>query len=102
LIDGDGCFLLSTKGYGSLEITMDLRDSYCLSRIKNKYGGSLKLRSGSHSIRYRLHSRDSLINLLNNVNGLIRKSSKLLQYSRLCIKYNIIILPTKDLFFESG
>ena len=26
LIDGDGCFLLSKKGYGSLEITMDIRD----------------------------------------------------------------------------
>src|SRR5690606_7969814 len=25
LIDGDGCFLLSKKGYASLEITMDIR-----------------------------------------------------------------------------
>jgi len=26
LIDGDGCFLLSKKGYASLEIVMETRD----------------------------------------------------------------------------
>ena len=26
LIDADGCFLLSKKGYAALEITMDIRD----------------------------------------------------------------------------
>lgn len=28
LIDGDGSFNLSKKGYASLEITMDIRDSH--------------------------------------------------------------------------
>jgi hypothetical protein len=42
LIDGDGCFLLSKKGYASLEITMDLRDKKALFIIKQKYGGSIK------------------------------------------------------------
>jgi hypothetical protein len=42
LIDGDGCFLLSKKGYASLEITMDLRDEHALAIIKQKYGGSVK------------------------------------------------------------
>jgi hypothetical protein len=30
LIDGDGCFQLSKKGYASLEIVMELRDKHCL------------------------------------------------------------------------
>ena len=30
LIDGDGCFLLSKKGYASLEVTMDIRDEHAL------------------------------------------------------------------------
>jgi hypothetical protein len=34
LIDGDGCFLLSKKGYASLEIIMDIRDQHCLYQIK--------------------------------------------------------------------
>jgi ubiquinol-cytochrome c reductase cytochrome b subunit len=53
LIDGDGCFQLSKKGFSSLEITKDIRDEHCLNIIKQKYGGSIKLRSGTKSIRYR-------------------------------------------------
>lgn len=34
LIDGDGCFHLSKKGYANLEITMDIRDERALSQIK--------------------------------------------------------------------
>jgi hypothetical protein len=39
LIDGDGCFLLSKKGYASLEIVMEIRDKHCLYLIKQKFGG---------------------------------------------------------------
>jgi len=46
LIDGDGCFQLSKKGYASLEIVMETRDKHCLYLIKQKFGGSVKLRSG--------------------------------------------------------
>ena len=38
LIDGDGSFLLSKKGYASLEITMDIRDERALQSVKNIYG----------------------------------------------------------------
>jgi len=34
VIDGDGCFLLSKKGYASLEITTQLRDKKMLYLIK--------------------------------------------------------------------
>lgn len=50
LIDGDGCFILSKQGYGSLEITMGIRDERALNYIKNIYGGSLKLRSNANAI----------------------------------------------------
>jgi len=46
LIDGDGCFQLSKKGYASLEITVETRDKHCLYQIKHKFGGSIKLRPG--------------------------------------------------------
>lgn len=101
LIDGDGCFLLSQKGYGSLEITMSINDSYCLHQVKKKYGGSIKLRSGSRSLRYRLHHKKGLLLLLNDVNGLIRHSIRLMQYNRLCHHYNVIFLPTNPLLFDS-
>lgn len=52
LIDGDGYFLLSKKGYASLEITMDARDLYALDLIQSEYGGSIHYRSGLNSYRY--------------------------------------------------
>lgn len=102
LIDGDGCFLLSQKGYCSLEITMDIRDERCLSIVKKRYGGSLKLRSGSKSIRYRLHHKSGLILLLKDVNGLIRHSTRLIQYNKLITKYQILSLDMVALSFNSN
>jgi hypothetical protein len=40
LIDGDGSFLLSKKGYASLEIVMEVRDKHALYQIKERFGGS--------------------------------------------------------------
>ena len=89
LIDGDGCFLLSKKGYASLEITMDIRDEHALQIIKNIYGGSIKLRSGAKALRYRLHHKSGLLTLIKDVNGEIRNSHRLLQLSKICDKYDL-------------
>ncbi len=96
LIDGDGCFLLSKKGYASLEITMDIRDLRALQTVKNVYGGSIKLRSGVSALRYRLHNKEGLFNLINDVNGHIRNPIRLIQLNYICVKYNITLnYPTK-------
>ena len=50
LIDGDGSFLLSKKGYASLEITMSIRNEHALQIVKNAYGGSIKPRSGAKAL----------------------------------------------------
>lgn len=102
LIDGGGCFLLSKKGYGSLEITMDIRDEHCLNQIKQRYGGSIKLRSGSKSIRYRIHHKEGLIKLINGVNGLIRNPIRMEQLERVSKKYNIILIYPKELTRLNG
>lgn len=91
LIDGDGCFLLNKKGYASLEITMDVRDERALQAIKNVYGGSIKLRSGVSALRYKLHHKEGLLSLINDVNGEIRNSVRLIQLNYICIKYNIAL-----------
>lgn len=89
LIDGDGCLLISPKGYASCEITMGLKDEHALMQIKQKLGGSLKLRSGSKSIRYRLHHKKGIENLLYRINGEIRNSVRLEQLKKMCDKFNI-------------
>jgi hypothetical protein len=102
LIDGDGCFLLSKKGYASLEITMDIRDQHCLYQIKQKFGGSVKLLSGSKAIRYRLHHRKGLLDLIKALNGEIRNPVRILQMERLLKLYNIEFKKPKSLTYNNG
>ena len=102
LIDGDGSFILSKKGYASLEITMDIRDEHALNIIKNIYGGSIKLRSGANALRYRLHHKSGLLELMGDVNGHIRNSNRLVQLDRLCHKYEMSLIYPKLLTSDNG
>jgi hypothetical protein len=102
LIDGDGSFLLTKKGYASLEITMDIRDEHSLQIIKNVYGGSIKLRSGANALRYRLHHKSGLLTLINDVNGYIRNSNRLLQLNKICNKYEFNLIYPEKLNYYNG
>lgn len=95
LIDGDGSLLLSKSGYPSCEITMALQDEHALAIIKQKLGGSLKLRSGVKAIRYRLHNKKGMIELVNRINGKVRHSSRIKQLESICSCLRIgILYPT--------
>lgn len=89
LIDGDGSLLISKKGYASLEITMDLFDLDALNKVKQKLGGSVKLRSKAKAFRYRLHNKAGIIDLLNRINGQIRNSKRIPQLKKMCELYDI-------------
>jgi hypothetical protein len=102
LIDGAGCFLLSKKGYASLEITMDIRDCKCLYNIKHYFGGSIKYRSGVKAMRYRLHHFSGIKFILNKLNGRIRNPIRQLQFSKLCEKYNIVFNFPEVLKYNNG
>ena len=102
LIDGDGCFTLTKKGYAGLEITMDIRDERALQAVKNVYGGSIKLRSNAKALRYRLHHKEGLLRLINDVNGLIRNSYRLVQLNKVCIKYDLNLISPENLTFNNG
>jgi hypothetical protein len=102
LIDGDGCFLLSSKGYASLEIVMEIRDKACLYLIKQKFGGSIQIRSGLNHLRYRLHHKTGLLNLISNVNGLIRNPIRIHQLSRICDQYGIVLINPCNLEYNNG
>jgi len=102
LIDGDGYFLLTKKGYNSCEITMDTRDKKALTLIKNKYGGSIKQISNANAFKYKLRHRVGLTSLINDVNGLIRNPTRLLQMNKLCLKFNIELKNPNNLNFNNG
>jgi hypothetical protein len=102
VIDGDGCFQVSKKGYTSLEIVMETRDKHCLYMIKQKFGGSVKIKSDVNWVRYRLHNKEGIIHLVNSVNGLIRNPNRLLQLGKICEKYAIKLKNTESITFDNG
>lgn len=102
LIDGDGCLLVSQQGFASLEITMDIYDELALNKIKQKLGGSIKLRSGARAFRYRLHNKAGMLDLINRINGNIRNSKRVPQLKKICALYNILYKEPKPLTIESS
>ena len=102
LIDGDGSLLVSKQGYTSCEITMGLEDEHALRIIQNKLGGSIKIRSGAKALRYRLHNKYSMINLINRINGNIRHTSKLKQLNHICTILDIELIKSNVLHNKHG
>lgn len=105
VIDGDGYFLLSKNGYNSCEITMDARDKKVLYLIQHRYGGSVKEVSNAKAFKYKLRNKAGLISLINDINGLIRNPTRLLQMNKLCVKFNIKLKwcsATDNLTFNDG
>jgi len=102
LIDGDGYFILTKKGYVSCEITMDLRDGSILYLVQEKYGGSITRVSKANALKYKLWTKNGLINLINGINGLVRNPVRLLQLNKLCQKYNISLKQPMPLTFNNG
>jgi hypothetical protein len=102
LIDGDGQFQTTKKGFSSLKIVMGIKDKYTLYELKHKYGGYIKPISGSNSLKYKLQNSKGLFNLIRDVNGLIRNPTRMLQLNRICLKYNINLLEPKPLTYYNG
>lgn len=102
LIDGGGSFLISKKGSTSLEIIMDIRDEHVLQIIKNIYGGTIKLRSGYQTLRYRLHHKSGLLNLMKDVNGQIRDSHRLVQLNKILNKYELTLIYPDKINYDNG
>lgn len=97
IIDGDGCLLVSKKGYTSLEITMGIEDLALLRYIQHKLGGSIKMRSGAKAYRYRLQNKQGMTTLIQNINGHIRHSARLLQLHRVCQQLNFPVIQPVSL-----
>lgn len=102
LIDGDGSLLVSKAGYTSCEITMGLQDEHALAIIKQKLGGSIKLRSGVKALRYRLHNKKGMIDLINRINGKIRHTSRIKQLESICLSLNINIIYPSAITINNG
>lgn len=100
LIDGGGSLLVSKAGNTSCEITMGSADIACFRYLQDKLGGSIKPRSGISALRWRLHNKQGMINMINSINGHIRHSARLVQLHRVCQVLHIAPLtpaPSMDI-----
>jgi cytochrome c oxidase subunit 1 len=101
-IDGRGNFIVNKSGNCSFELVVDECDHQVLVIIKDKLGGSIKSRVRSTTYRYYLRHDNGLINLINRINGNIRTSKRLPQFSIICNHYNIPVISPYTLSYKSG
>jgi len=101
VIDGDGHIHISKKGYCTIEITMEVRDIACLMKIKNRYGGSVKILKIRTAYRYRLHHREGICKFIQDMNGMLLNPIRIEQFTKLCSLYNIKVVPSISLQYNS-
>lgn len=85
LVDGDGCFYINKKKEVSFELTTHVTDSRIVYNLKNILkGGSVRLRSGSKSIRYRVKKKDIVRDIILRLNGQLKNPQRLNQLKKAC------------------
>jgi hypothetical protein len=102
LTDGDGNLHISKKGYVEYSVVTEPRDIACLYKLKQRYGGSVKAFSNTNAVRFRLHHKEGILNVINDLNGLIQNPVRLAQMNKICTLYNISTVEPLPLTFLSG
>ena len=102
VIDGDGNFYISKKGYVELSVVMEPRDIACLYKMKQRYGGSVKATSHAKAIRFRLHHMAGIQLVIKDVNGLIQNPVRYAQFKKVCELYNIETISPIPLTYNSA
>jgi hypothetical protein len=81
---------------------MGIEDEHALLIIKQKLGGSVKLRTGANALRYRLHNKAGMIDLVTRINGHVRNNVRLKQLESVCLNLNITMLQPTELTKFNG
>jgi len=102
VIDANGSLTVYKDGYVSLEITMRSNDFATLMLIKNKLGGSVTLRAGVKTYRYRLHNKAGIIDLIHRINGNVRNSMRLIALKKACTFLKIPYISPIELSINSS
>lgn len=95
VVDGDGYFYINKKKEISFELTMATRDCGVLYSIKDEFkAGSIKSRSGSKSMRYRIKSKSVIERIVHKLNGKLHNPTRLEQFSKVCELVHISLKPS--------
>lgn len=102
LLEADGGFYISKKGFASCEITMHESEVQTLHYIKSLCKGSVAPRTKAQAFRWRLHKKQPLIELCHRVNGHLRTEKTQKQFHDICVLYNIEMKTPKKLCLENA
>ena len=102
VIDGEGNFYLSKKGYVELSVVMEPRDIACLYKMKQRYGGSVKATSHAKAVRFRLHHMAGIKLVIKDVNSLIQNPVRYAQFKKVCELYSIETISPISLTYNSA
>lgn len=102
VIDGDGYF--NTGKSPRFSIEMDRKNLPLMTLIQKITQGRLVLniKNRPNVIRVDVAKRDLLISLLHRVNGNIRNSIRVAQYTELCTRFNIPFIAPVPLTFHNA
>lgn len=103
--DGDGSFCISRKENSvSFEITTHVTDARVLGIVKNKLkAGTVKPRSGSKSVRYRVKQKAVILDIIKRLNGKLRNPARIAQFKQVCAMHNVqYIEPPSLISKEDG
>jgi hypothetical protein len=86
IADGDGCFYINkTENSISFEVTTHITDIRVVTNIKNLLKvGTVKKRSNSQSVRYRVKAKAAIIDILNRLNGKLYNPARVTQFIAAC------------------
>jgi hypothetical protein len=102
LIDGDGSFVLNQKEKTvSFEITNHVTGDRQLYNIKDKLkAGTVKARSGSKSVRYRIKQKAIICEIVKRVSGKVYHPKRIIQLKNACALFNLTYIQPPALILQ--
>jgi len=99
ITDGDGCFYLNKKENSvSFEVTTHTTDVRILRNIKNTLkAGTVKLRSNSQSVRFRVKKQATILDIVNRLNGKLYNKARIAQFKKVCELFKVQQIPSPSL-----
>ncbi|MGC1204868.1 MAG: LAGLIDADG family homing endonuclease [Flavobacteriaceae bacterium] len=98
VVDGDGYFYINKKQEISFELTTAMHDINIVYSIKNELkGGTIKRRSGSNGIRYRVKAFLIIEKIIHKLNGKLHNPVRLRQFEQVCIILNIKLISSPSI-----
>jgi ubiquinol-cytochrome c reductase cytochrome b subunit len=104
VIDGDGYFHILASKYPSLTIEMEKKNLPLLLYICQKIGGLIytNLKGRPNVVRLTIRKRSNMIDLVNRINGNIRNSIRVVQFTKVCEILHISYISAAPLIYENA